>query len=126
MDSVIVVSPQNELVAPCYHFPQQRFPIQANLEQLWNSPALRSHRARQGRWEACLGCTLNCYFDPGFMYSLDRFFIMSIAAKLKYSADKYMRHRWLVTRSQIDLRPVRIILDELLREHPVELIHAGQ
>ena len=112
LDAVIVVSPGNELILPCYHFGQARISLEQGLQAAWRGTEAAGHRALQGRWPACDGCTLNCYFDPSFSYRLDRFFASSMTAKLKYSWDKYLRHKWILKRGGFDLRPaVEVMAD---------------
>ncbi|NLP09757.1 radical SAM protein [bacterium] len=89
MDSVLVISPDNRLLAPCYHFVQEAQQI-TDLEDLYHSNWFRALRERQGAFPACAGCSLNCYFDPSFHYQLDRFFFDSLAAKFRYVRYKYL------------------------------------
>jgi MoaA/NifB/PqqE/SkfB family radical SAM enzyme len=89
MDSVLVISPDDRLLAPCYHQVQEERPI-ADLVELCRSPWFRRLRAQQGTFAACAGCTINCYFDPSFHYKLDRFFLDSTMAKMRYVWYKYL------------------------------------
>ena len=117
VDGVVVISPRNELMLPCYHFCRERIPIHADLETLWRSGKRREARKHQGSWEMCRGCTLNCYFDPGFMYRVDSFFFKSIWAKMKYSRDKYIRYPRAQKKGRLDTRPAREILEQIVLEH---------
>lgn len=114
MDAVVVISPQNELLVPCYHFARERIPLQKNLAALWHSDRLARPRAQQGRWDLCQGCVLNCYFDPGFIYRLDVWFAKSMRAKIKYSFDKYIRYRGKRWLGVIDPRPAYEILERVI------------
>lgn len=91
VSSSIVISPQNELLLPCFHQSQLAIPIQSNLPEILRSQTYRSFKRQQGTFPLCDGCTINCYFDPSFLYKLDRFFWLSLASKLKYGFDKYIR-----------------------------------
>ncbi|HNW59531.1 MAG TPA: radical SAM protein [bacterium] len=113
VDGVVVISPQNELILPCYHHAAARIPLDAGLEAVWNGAQVRWHRARQGRRPVCDGCTLNCYFDPSFTYRFDRLFVQSMAAKISYSLEKYMRHPLRKTFHRLDPRPAAAILAAL-------------
>lgn len=124
VDGVIVIAPENELILPCYHFPSRRIPLESGLWEAWRSAAVRQERGRQGRRPECQGCTLNCYFDPSFHYQPDRYLFQSLAAKTKYSLDKYLRAPLARRRGRTDTRPAAIILAEIAarwRDQGVEL-----
>ncbi len=110
VDSVIVISPQNQLILPCYHHEQARLSLAEGLAACWRSPVVIEQRARQGRWPGCAGCTLNCYFDPSFTCRIDALFMHSMAAKIKYARDKYLRAPLLRALSLTDLRPAAEIM----------------
>ncbi len=93
MDAVIVISPDNQLVLPCYHFSQLRLKLHRPLTELRQSDEWQQMHRRQGRLPVCSGCHLNCYFDPSFLYKIDRMFWQSLAAKAKYIFDKHLRRR---------------------------------
>jgi MoaA/NifB/PqqE/SkfB family radical SAM enzyme len=88
VDSCIVISPQNELLLPCYHFAQNKTPIVGTLEAARKKSDFIKARKNQGRYEFCNSCALNCYFDPSFLYNIDSYFIKSIVAKAKYFINK--------------------------------------
>ncbi len=92
MDSVLVISPDDRLLAPCYHFVQETQRI-TDLADLYHSDWFRALKKQQGTFPPCDGCSLNCYFDPSFHYVLDRFFFDSLAAKLRYVRYKYLSPR---------------------------------
>lgn len=122
VDGVIVISPQNQLILPCYHYEQVRIGLEKGLAAHRATPAVREHRSRQGRWPGCSGCVLNCYFDPSFTYRIDRFFMQSMAAKIKYARDKYLHAPLLRTFTGLDQRPAADIMAGLtaLAETPAE------
>ena len=93
VSSCIVISPDNNLLLPCFHHHQSSVPIDRNLFQAFNSPQRHRFLHTQGRHSFCQGCTINCYFDPTFLYRFDRFFIDSQVSKIKYGIDKYLRGR---------------------------------
>jgi MoaA/NifB/PqqE/SkfB family radical SAM enzyme len=60
--STIVISPQNELWLPCYHFRQEAIPIEGKLYDLYrHSEAVAAARKMDGRHSFCQGCTIYCY-----------------------------------------------------------------
>ena len=85
MDAVIVISPDNHLVLPCFHYAQIKLQITDGLKELLHQPFWHYYHKKQGRLSVCQGCDLNCYFDPSFHYSLDAFFRESITAKIRYT-----------------------------------------
>ena len=89
--AVIVITPENKYLLPCYHKANQEYLIENNLEEIFHNPKIVSQRKKQGRHPFCQGCAINCYFDPSFQYQFDSFFIKSILAKSKYGFDKYIR-----------------------------------
>ncbi|NOZ61928.1 MAG: radical SAM protein [Calditrichaeota bacterium] len=89
--AVVVVSPQNEILLPCYHRVQRRIPICGNLKELWLSPRTQNYRRKSGSFSFCQGCTINCYFDPSFLYEMDAYFWLSLFSKMRYGFDKYVR-----------------------------------
>lgn len=113
VDSVVVISPQNQLILPCYHHEQARISLAEGLAACWHSAAVNELRAQQGRWPACAGCTLNCYFDPSFACRIDALFMHSMAAKIKYARDKYVRAPLMRTLSRTDPRPAAGIMASL-------------
>ncbi len=89
--ATMVIAPQNELLIPCFHQAQLAMPIKSNLRQILKSQPYLRMKKQQGTFPFCQGCTINCYFDPSFLYKIDRYFWMSLASKLKYGFDKYIR-----------------------------------
>ena len=91
ISSLIVISPQNELLLPCFHQQQLAIPIRSNIKQILYSQTYKLLKKQQGTFLFCDGCTINCYFDPSFLYRMDRYFWLSMASKLKYGFDKFIR-----------------------------------
>ena len=91
ISSSIVISPQNELILPCFHQRQLTIPIHSNIKNILKSRMYNLLKKQQGTFPFCQGCTINCYFDPSFMYKIDRYFWLSLVSKLKYGYDKYVR-----------------------------------
>jgi len=94
MSSTLVISPDNQLLAPCFHFQTQAFPIQGKLVEVVKSPGYQQLKKSEGAFRFCQGCAVNCYLDPSFMYRADRYFVLSLLSKTKYVFDKYLR-TWL-------------------------------
>jgi MoaA/NifB/PqqE/SkfB family radical SAM enzyme len=86
--TTLVISPENELVLPCYHLGQQKFRIEENLKNLYQSAEVRRLIALEGRLPACEGCTVNCYMQPSFAVELNTYFWKALPSTLKYNWQK--------------------------------------
>jgi len=89
--TTVVISPDNQLLLPCFHRQHTRIPIVNNLYSLSRSKKIQSFRKMEGRFSFCRHCSISCYFDPSFTYGIDDFFLLSQLSKLKYGWDKYIR-----------------------------------
>lgn len=102
----VVISPFNELVLPCYHMGLEHLPIDGRLYEHWQSDAVASQRALQGRHEACRGCSINCYFEPSFATDMKSgYFWQSLPSKLGYGWTKFVVQR---LRSRLGPRDARL------------------
>ncbi len=90
--TTLVISPDNQLLLPCYHKMQQKYEIKDNLYEMIKSYKLQQWKKKEGRLPVCEHCTISCYFDPSFTFGVDDYFLLSQLSKLKYSIDKYIRH----------------------------------
>jgi MoaA/NifB/PqqE/SkfB family radical SAM enzyme len=88
--TTIVISPENELMLPCYHLGLESFPIDNQLFNLWHSPQIQQLIRMEGKYEACKGCTINCYMNPSFATELNRYFFYALPSTLKYAYEKKM------------------------------------
>ncbi len=86
--ATVVISPHNELIAPCYHLSVQKLPLRDNLLQVYHSAAAQRARAAAGRLEACRGCTINCYMQPSFAVNVNKYFWQALPSTLKYNRMK--------------------------------------
>lgn len=86
--STIVISPDNELVLPCYHIGEQALPINGVLEALYQSDNVQKLIELQGRLPACQGCTINCYMQPSFAVEMNQYFWKALPSTLKYNRMK--------------------------------------
>ncbi len=91
VSSTVVISPQNELLLPCFHRRNQAVPVRGDLGKALRSPERRQALKMQGRYPFCKNCTINCYFDPSFLYVRDRYFFLSLVPKMKYAFDRNLR-----------------------------------
>jgi hypothetical protein len=83
-----VISPENELVLPCYHLGAQKFPIGGKLYELYKSKEVKELIALEGRLPACEGCTINCYMQPSFAVEMNSYWWKALPSTLKYNLRK--------------------------------------
>jgi len=88
--STIVISPDNQLILPCYHLGTKAFSIENNLYELYYSTEVQEIAKMEGCLPECEGCTVNCYFQPSFAVSINRYFWQAIPSTIKYTLEKWV------------------------------------
>jgi len=87
--TTLVISPENELMVPCYHLGLQKFPISGqDLFKLWHSPEVQAQVALEGKLPQCEGCTINCYMQPSFAVELNKYWFKALPSTIKYNLYK--------------------------------------
>lgn len=86
--TTLVISPDNELILPCYHLGEKAFPIQDDLFSLYHSSEVLQQIATEGKLPACEGCTINCYMQPSFSVETNKYFWKSLPSTIKYNWEK--------------------------------------
>ena len=89
--STLVISPQNELMLPCYHLGLKSFPIENNLVELYHSDEVKKLIELEGKLPSCEGCTINCYMQPSFSVEVNKYFWKALPSTLKYN---YLKGTW--------------------------------
>ncbi len=93
VDAVIAISPNDEILLPCYHFAQQPVPIQGRLYELYReSEVVEEYRQSQGRLSVCEGCTVWCYLIPSFFKGFDKYWLLN---QVTYAGEFLARKRFL-------------------------------
>ncbi len=92
---VIVISPENEIILPCYHFGKEKLKIDRPIKEIRNSEKLNYFMKMEGRFDFCQGCTINCYFEPSFAFPTNLYSIASLESKFKYGYQKYIKQRFM-------------------------------
>ena len=90
---VIVISPENELILPCYHFANKNIKITNSISEIQNTEEYKYYLKNEGRFDFCSGCTVNCYFEPSFAFPTNYYSIMSLSSKFKYSFNKLVKQK---------------------------------
>jgi MoaA/NifB/PqqE/SkfB family radical SAM enzyme len=69
VSSTVVISPENQLLLPCYHFKNDAIPIENNLYDLYkDSPVVQRAKKLEGRYSFCQGCTVYCYMRSSLLW----------------------------------------------------------
>ncbi len=63
MSRNVVISPDNYLLLPCFHYRTEKIKISGNLEEILKGDHVSRLRTKEGRFPFCEGCTINCYMD---------------------------------------------------------------
>ncbi len=91
VSSTIVISPDNRLLLPCFHGRDGDVSIDGDLAAARSGEGWHGFQKSEGRLASCQGCTINCYFDPSFLFVLDGYWWRSVLSKAKYAFDKWVR-----------------------------------
>jgi MoaA/NifB/PqqE/SkfB family radical SAM enzyme len=93
VDAVIAISPNDELLLPCYHFAQTGLPIQGRLYDLYReSEVVEDYRRTQGTLSVCEGCTVWCYLIPSFFKTFDKYWLLN---QMTYAGEFLARKQFL-------------------------------
>jgi len=90
VSATVVISPEGDLLLPCFHHALDSVNLKEGIMTARKSTAFKRALQKQGKYDFCAGCTINCYFDPSFVYTPDSLFFRSLMAKTKYAVDKYL------------------------------------
>ena len=83
--TTIVITPENQLILPCYHLGIESVPINNQLFDTWNSDKVQKLIQLEGKLPACEGCTINCYMQPSFATELSKYWLKALPSTLKYN-----------------------------------------
>ena len=97
ISSVLVISPDDHLLLPCYHMHDERLKIQhqdgrSNLDELWHSLHVQEKRKMEGAWNFCQGCTIWCYFETSFLWPPDKYFFLNLKSKARWGKEKIKQY----------------------------------
>ena len=90
---VIVISPYNEIILPCYHFEHERIKIDRPIKEIRASEKVKEFQRMEGRFDYCQGCTVNCYFEPSFAFPTNYYALASLSSKFKYGFNKLVKQK---------------------------------
>lgn len=106
VSSVVVVSPDDHLLLPCYHMHDERLKIKhengrSNLDEMWHSPPVQEKKKKEGTWSYCQGCTIWCYFETSFLWPPDKYFFLNMVSKARWGKEKVKQ--LLESKTKLDL-----------------------
>lgn len=84
VSSVIVISPDDKLILPCFHFSRREIPINGNLAGVRDSAETLEEKSLEGRLDFCEGCTVYCYIRASLFRRFDRYFLPSVFSGVDY------------------------------------------
>ena len=90
---VIVISPYNEIILPCYHFGNERIKIDKPIKEIRDSEKLKEFKDMEGKFNFCQGCTVNCYFEPSFAFPTNYYSVSALSSKFKYGFNKLVKQK---------------------------------
>ena len=88
---VIVISPENEILLPCYHLSNKTVKIDKPIRELRKQEIIQEYIKKEGRFDFCRGCTINCYLEPSFAFPVNYLSVLSIESKMKYGYNKLIK-----------------------------------
>lgn len=90
---VIVISPMNEIILPCYHFESDKIKIEKSIKEIIQTEKYKYFLKMEGKFDFCEGCTVNCYFEPSFAFPTNLYGLASVTSKFKYGYHKLVRQK---------------------------------
>jgi MoaA/NifB/PqqE/SkfB family radical SAM enzyme len=90
---VVVISPMNEIILPCYHFANEKIQIDRPIKDIRETQKLKHFQKMEGRFDFCSGCTVNCYFEPSFAFPTSFYAMASLSSKFKYGFNKLIKQK---------------------------------
>jgi MoaA/NifB/PqqE/SkfB family radical SAM enzyme len=87
-NAVLAISPDGYLLYPCYHKIAQRVRFDWNIIDFFETERWKRMQEKAGRFKFCETCSNLCYIHPSFYYSLDRNFVLSALADIRYVKER--------------------------------------
>ncbi|MEI8055193.1 MAG: radical SAM protein [bacterium] len=80
---IIVISPDNFLLLPCYHHALQKIKIENNLYMLQKSTLVQSMAKQSGGYQFCQECKINCYMRASLFKKYPYLFLITWLKNLR-------------------------------------------
>jgi hypothetical protein len=95
VSSTVVISPENQLWLPCYHFKNEGLPIDGKLYDLYKfSPEVRRFKQQEGRMDFCQGCTVYCYMRNSLVWKYPVSSVLMNGHYFRERVRQNIRNRW--------------------------------
>ncbi len=101
---VVVISPGNEIILPCYHFANDKIIIDKPIKEIRESEKIKYYKKMEGRFDFCQGCTVNCYFEPSFAFPTNLYAVASLTSKFKYGYNKLIKQKLIKKLSKSEIK----------------------
>jgi len=104
--STVVISPENKLLLPCYHFKEDALPIEGKLYDLYTySDVVRQAKEMEGRHSFCEGCTVYCYMRSSLLWKYPVESVLTAGYYVRERVRQKIR-RIVETPSPVAIQPV--------------------
>jgi MoaA/NifB/PqqE/SkfB family radical SAM enzyme len=87
-NAVLAISPDGYLLYPCYHKIAQRIKFDWNIVDFFETEKWKAMQDKAGKFKFCDDCSNLCYIHPSFYYKLDRNFVLSAMADIRYVKER--------------------------------------
>ncbi|MCA1595370.1 MAG: hypothetical protein LC772_02945, partial [Chloroflexi bacterium] len=87
-NAVIAISPDGYILYPCYHKIAQRIKFDRNIIDFFKTEKWKQMQEKAGKFKFCDDCSNLCYIHPSFYYKLDRNFVLSALADIRYMKER--------------------------------------
>lgn len=91
--AVVTITPDNQVVAPCYFNQKVKIKIDGKLKEIVNGAAYQKALKMQGADGVCSGCLLWPYLIPSFWLRLDRYFFLNLYSNWVLLIKEYLMTR---------------------------------
>ena len=81
--NIMVISPDNFLLLPCYHHYLHKLKIENNLFALQNSILVKDAAKLAGKYSFCQGCKINCYMRASLFKQHPYLFLLTWLKNLR-------------------------------------------
>jgi MoaA/NifB/PqqE/SkfB family radical SAM enzyme len=109
VSSTVVISPENKLLLPCYHFKNDAIPIENKLYDLYKfSPAVRQFKQMEGRYDFCKGCTVYCYMRSSLLWKYPVESVLLAGHYVRERVRQRIRNRWAPPQPTVIPAPARV------------------
>ncbi|MCX5725865.1 MAG: radical SAM protein [Candidatus Saganbacteria bacterium] len=78
IESVITISPDDDLLLPCFYLQKKKIKINGELKKVYRSREAGEMKRQEGRFDFCRGCMVWSYVTPSFLYKIDKYFFLNL------------------------------------------------